>query len=111
MTGMTTARERPIQNLVFFERFGAEDAGASALVVGEEGFTGITEVQVPENGRFILIYRKDEKKRTKNGEIGGFFEKETAPGRRNGKHGGFFRPTARFREKLLELTKNGGIFI
>ena len=76
---MTTARERPIQNLVFFERFGAEDAGASAaLVVGEEGFTGITKVQVPENGRFILIYRKDGKKRTKNREIGGFFEKETA---------------------------------
>ena len=74
---MTTARERPIQNLVFFERFGAEDAGASALVVGEEGFTGITEVQVPENGRFILIYRKDGKKRTKNREINGFFEKET----------------------------------
>ena len=102
---MTTARERPIQNLVFFERFGAEDAGASAaLVVGEEGFTGFSEVQVPENGRFILIYRTDEKKRTKNREINGFFEKET------GGHGEM-RNTAANMTESLELKKNGGIFI
>ena len=98
---MTTARERPIQNLVFFERFGAEDAGASEVEVGEEGFTGITEVQVPENGRFILIYRKDEKKRTKNREISGFFEKETVGRGERGNADAFSVHPVNFTEFLL----------
>ena len=98
---MTTARERPIQNWVFFERFGAEDAGASEVEVGEEGFTGITEVQVPENGRFILIYRKDGKKRTKNREINGFFEKDPDRGGESGIMEAFSVHPVKFTKKFL----------
>ena len=90
--------------MVFFEKFGAEGAGASVFEVGEEGFTGISEVQVPENGRFILIYRKDGKKRTKNREITGFFEKETGWSEES-------RNTAANMTESLELKKHGGIFI
>jgi hypothetical protein len=44
ITGMHTARERPIQNFAFLERPGRE-AVLDASGAGEEGFTGVTGKQ------------------------------------------------------------------
>ena len=62
-------------------------------------------VRGPVNAKFTLIYRKDEKKRTKNGEIHVFFEKEAAvTSMGNG-------IAASNGPEKLELQKNGGILV